>query len=341
MLVKLAGEAQRSGEKHGIYTIKAVGALEAQARAVADTQRLSLKGLWTLLQSERPLVCWMYHSCLVGALLKLVCPRLKLVWNVRCSLHDIQNEKRTTRWVIRLLGRLRFLPDAVIFNSHAARGQHPEFCGGNAKVGVIPNGFDPGAFRRDPAKRAEWRARWKVEEGHTVVGLVARVHPMKGHDVLAEALRGLPDDVKVVFAGEGTQSTTFRHWIHQQGIAGRAQGLGPLDDVPGVLSALDLLVIPSLWGEGFPNVLGEAMACETACLVSDVGDSARILEEPSWVVPRGDARALAQGISRLSAMSAGERAQLGSMLRKRVEANYSLPAVYGRFARFLESVCAG
>ena len=106
--------------------------------------------------------------------------------------------------------------------------------------------------------------------------------------------------------------------------------LGPRDDVPRLLAALDILASSS-YSEGFPNVIVEAMACGVPCAVSDVGDSRALVGDTGAVVPPGDAPALAEALGRLLDAGAGGRAALGAAARQRVEETYSLPRVAGRY----------
>src|SRR5690606_10097263 len=107
--------------------------------------------------------------------------------------------------------------------------------------------------------------------------------------------------------------------------------LGRRDDVPDVMAALDIHVLSSC-AEGFPNVVAEAMAAGTACIVTDVGDAARIVGDHGWVVPPQDdvllGRAMLDAVGKLGTPAMAERLDKG---RERVERLYSLPAMVSAY----------
>ena len=107
--------------------------------------------------------------------------------------------------------------------------------------------------------------------------------------------------------------------------------LGPRNDIPAIMNGLDILVMSSQFGEGFPNVVGEAMACEVPCVVTDVGDAALIVGGTGKVVPPKDPAALAQATLELLAESAADYQERRHAARKRVVDNFSLPQMIGRY----------
>ena len=119
-------------------------------------------------------------------------------------------------------------------------------------------------------------------------------------------------------------------WLEQSGIRQNFHLLGRRQDIPRLTAALDLATSSSC-GEGFPNVVGEAMACGIPCVVTDVGDSALIVGKTGKVVPPHDPEALASAWKELLRLTPQVRQKLGNAARKRVETEYSLAAAARRY----------
>jgi glycosyltransferase involved in cell wall biosynthesis len=91
--------------------------------------------------------------------------------------------------------------------------------------------------------------------------------------------------------------------------------------------------------EGFPNVVGEAMAVGVPCVVTDVGDARQMVAETGIVVPRADAEALAAGLGQLAAEGAEARRRRGVRARQRIQEDYGLARIVGRYAELYEELC--
>jgi glycosyltransferase involved in cell wall biosynthesis len=110
--------------------------------------------------------------------------------------------------------------------------------------------------------------------------------------------------------------------------------------VPRLTAALDVACSASAYGEGFPNVLGEAMACGVPCVTTDVGDAAAIVGETGWVVPPRDPRALAAMLGAALALSPAARGRRGAAARDRVARQFSQDAFIGRYAALYRALAA-
>ena len=108
---------------------------------------------------------------------------------------------------------------------------------------------------------------------------------------------------------------------NQLGLSGRLLWVGPQADMPAVFNAFDMVSSSSSFGEGFPNVIGEAMACKIPCVVTDVGDSSWIVEQTGIVVPSDNPEALAKGWEKFLNEDRNEKAK---QARLRIENNFSL-----------------
>ena len=108
------------------------------------------------------------------------------------------------------------------------------------------------------------------------------------------------------------------------------------------MAALDINSTSASDGEGFPNVIAEAMACGVVCVVTDVGDSAVIVGDTGVVVRPGDPDALADGWTKLLLqMSLEERLQLGLAARQQISTKFRLDKIVGMYERLYESMVAG
>lgn len=270
--------------------------------------RVTVRGLWRLwrlLRAERPTVVqtWMYHADLVGGVLARLAGVRAVCWGIRNSNLEPGKSRRATIWIARLDARLsRWVPAAIVCCAAQARDVHVRLGYAAEKFVIIPNGYDVGRFRPDAAARARLRAEWGVPDGVPLLGMVARFDPQKDHANLLAAcarLQASGADFAAVLVGTGCDAgnAALVQQLAAAGLTQRVRLLGRRDDVPAVMAALDLHVLSSAYGEAFPNVLAEAMACGTPCVTTDVGDAAQIVGETGWVVPPRDAAALAEGIA--------------------------------------------
>jgi glycosyltransferase involved in cell wall biosynthesis len=186
---------------------------------------------------------------------------------------------------------------------------------------VIENGIDIDGFRPDHAARVETRKALGIDPQAQIVILPARVDPMKDHAGFLTALEGLPH-VTVLAVGLGTDRLPTRPNLI---------GLGSRDDMAALYNAADLMVLSSAYGEGFSTVLGEAMACGLSAVVTNVGDSARIVADTGTVVPPRDPAALGHAIEAFFAKPDAERAALGHAARARMVEEFSLARALERF----------
>jgi glycosyltransferase involved in cell wall biosynthesis len=296
-----------------------------------------------LARSVRPSLIqgWMYHGNLAASACALLSGRPPVIWNVRHSIHDMQHENRLTRGFIRLGAALSSSARAIIYNSRLSASQHERLGYDAGKTVVIPNGFDCELFRPRPAMAGRLRKEVNIDPGRVVIGMVARNHPQKDPCNLFKATALLAQrgvDVHVVIVGPDfdTGNAEIMRAIDQAGVADRVSLLGERHDIPDIVAGFDIATLPSAWGEGFPNVLGEAMACGVPCVTTDIGDSAWIVGDAGMVVPPCNSEALADALGRLVGLGCEGRRRLGAAARARVVEHFEVDAIVGQYEALYE-----
>lgn len=284
------------------------------------------------------IVAWMHHAQLAATLAAALARpwlRVPVIWNVRHSVADLAEEKPLTRLVLQTQALLSRGARAIVYNSHAAAGQYRRLGFRAPDQRVIPNGFDLAAPVPREIARAMLRERLGVDGDGLLIGMVARGAPMKDVPNLLRAVaiaRGQGLAARVLLVGKGMNE--------DPALAPAAFGLpedsvirrGHRGDVADWLGGLDLLALSSAWGEGFPNVVGEAMLAGVPCVATDVGDSAALIGDTGEVVPPRDAAALAAALVRLGTLPPTRRAALGERARERVRARHDIRDVVDRYA---------
>lgn len=286
---------------------------------------------------------WMYHGNLAALVFSLSLPRKTVVyWGIRQSLVSLSNEKMRTAYLIRLGAKLSESVDGIIYNSNSG-ARHHEDIGYKALRGkVIPNGFDTNLYRPCTMVRSEVRAELGVSSQELVVAMVARYHPVKDHaGFLAAASRVALAVPLVQFVLVGTsidwENKQLTNLIELHGLKERVLLLGERTDTHRLYPIFDVFVSSSV-AEGFPNVVGEAMASSVPCVVTDVGDCAEIVGETGVVVPSGDPQTLAGAIVNLLQLPEDSRKALGQAARKRISECYSIDVVVGAYQSLYEGV---
>ena len=352
MLTKLVSSMDRSRFANAVVALTDRGQLSAaiESAGVAvhslgmKRGRPGLSGLPTLvrlLRSMKPhlVQSWLYHADFLSVLAARFAGSPPVVWNVRCSDMDLRHYPRQTRWVLRALTWLSSRPAAVVVNSLAGRTLHRQLGYRARRWEIIPNGFDLLRFRPDPAAGQRLRAELRLPTDSVLVALVARVDPMKDHPTfLAAAGRVAVARAAVHFLLIGKDTPMLQPLVLERGVAGRVHLLGQRHDVDRLLPGVDIACLSSAFGEGFPNVLGEAMAAAVPCVATDVGDARALIGDTGNVVPPRDPKALAAAVIELIDQGPAGRAALGQAARSRIQTKYSLPSVVERYQQLYEEM---
>lgn len=197
---------------------------------------------------------------------------------------------------------------------------------------VIPNGIDLVPWENSPS-REKARAALGLPDGDVVIGSVGRLHAQKGHaDLLVAAQRVVREyngSVTFVIAGYGPLRDVLEARAKKLGLESRIRFLGYRSDVPLILSALDVFVLPSLW-EGMSNAILEAMAAGKPVVATAVdGNVEQVVDGcTGFLVPPGDADALAEALLAVVRDSAMMK-EMGRRGRERVAGEFPIERMTG------------
>jgi glycosyltransferase involved in cell wall biosynthesis len=299
-------------------------------RGIPDPR--ALYKLYRILRRDKPALvqAHMYEANLY-ALVASRMAGLPVIWGIRCAEVDFGLYSAWSGLGFRLNRRFSRFADAIVVNSEAGRKYHAAQGFDTRNMVVIPNGFDLDSFQPNTENRRALRMDLGLPEDAFVVGRIARYDPLKDYGTLIRAasmvVKHCPN-VYFLFVGAGVtkDNPELMHAVQTEGLTNRMLLLGQRNDVPSLMSCLDLAISSSI-SEGFPNVVGEAMASHVPCVVTDVGDSAYLVGETGRVVPPKDPAALAHAMEELVQMAPDDRANLGAAACRRIQDHFDIRRV--------------
>lgn len=285
---------------------------------------------------------WLYHGNLAGSLMAL--RGTPLIWSIHNTTLPRAGTKPLTRLIARLGGPLsRLSPDCIIYCSDSARAWHEERLRYAPKHGrVIRNGVDFAAFAFDPAARARLRAEWGLREDQVAIGTIGRFDPQKDHVTLAAALARLDSRTTTwVLAGAGcdAQDPALRAMLVRSGMAPRTLPLGRHTDMRALLSALDLLVIGSAFGEALPVVALEAVANDLPVVATRVGSVEDLVIDPALLARPRDPQDLVRAITAAwPLLRQGRPNQATARKRAALTQDHSMAATAARYHQLYQEI---
>jgi len=278
--------------------------------------------------------------------MRTVVPSATIICGVRSTNLELARYGWLTRASNVLADALRNVPDVFIANSQAAQRELVARGYSRDKIEVIPNGIDTDRFTIDRGTGKALRRALGVSDDELLVGRVGRIDPMKDH---ATFLRAAADVVKTrtnvrficVGDGDAEYCTQLQTLGEALGLGTKVLWLQAQRDMHAVYNALDIACSSSAFGEGFPNVVGEAMACGVPCVVTDVGDSVWVVGESAAVVKPRDAAALAHRLVQLVDCGSHELSRLGTASRDRIVNHFAIERLVSTTEAVLNAAVAG
>jgi len=261
-----------------------------------------------IIRAEKPDIVqtWMYHADLLGGIAARLAGIQRVFWGIRHSTLQRGKSKRSTIFIARLCAILsRWVPEKIICCANKALLVHADIGYVASKLLVVSNGYDLLSFKPDVEAGKKVRDELALGPDEFVIGKVARFDPQKDHDSFLKALKlvashQVPFRCILIGRDLSHDNATLVATIAELGMQDKILLVGQRKDIPAVMNAIDLHVLSSAYGEAFPNVIAEAMACGTPCVSTDVGDAVEIVGDAGLCCSSRDPKALSDLIVKMA-----------------------------------------
>ena len=342
--------------RHAVISLTSLGKVGQQLQALGvEVQALNMRSLldiprvlwrlvWLIRASNADIVqTWLYHADLLGGLVTRFTGFCPVVWGIRCTTIS-QGPLSVTFWLVRLCAILsHIVPHRIICCANSAKLVHTKLGYSVHKMSVISNGYDFSVFDRSLGLRTKARTKLRFNVDEIVIGTVGRFDLIKDFNNFVAAAYIVAEkqpNVKFLMVGHNIEwsNHTLRGWIESAGLENIFQLVGEQSDIPYFLSAMDIFCLSSACGEGFPNVVVEAMAMGLPCVVTHVGDAADILGDGDYVVPVKDSISLGDALLRMCDLKPVDRRVLGERNAKRVREEYGIEKIRRKYEAVYDEV---
>jgi glycosyltransferase involved in cell wall biosynthesis len=229
--------------------------------------------------------------------------------------------------------------DWTVANSEAGRENLVSRGINSSRIRVIYNGINLNRLTADKDGVEQVRQRLGLPPGGKVVGIMARLFPVKNHALFLQAAAAINQvirDTRFALVGDGPSRSYLEELSVKLGLSSKVVFFGERQDVGTYLSAFDIAVLTSET-EGCPNSLLEAMALGKPVVATDVGGNREVVQhgETGFLVPSGNAEALANAI--IALLQSPETAKaMGQRARKRVTTQFSVNRMVQQYQSLYE-----
>lgn len=285
---------------------------------------------------------WMYHANLLGGVGARIAGVKNVVWGIHNTTLDEKTSSPLTLKVNKLSALVsRLVPKKIICCAATSKTVHDSAGYDSSKTIIVHNGYDVEKFCIDNGARNKIRTELNLDADMLVLGTVARFDAQKDYPniifTLAE-LKRRNHIFKAILIGQNVdqENTDLVRLCEQAGIQDEVLLIGRRPDIPSIMNALDVHILGSSYGEAFPNVICEAMACGTPVAATDVGDCRLIIGDTGAIAPPRDPSALADAVEKLLLRRAC--ASTSSRVRSQIVDNFSLDLMVAGY-KYVWSTC--
>jgi glycosyltransferase involved in cell wall biosynthesis len=280
-------------------------------------RHLNIFVAWKLITTMKSLKIHLVHTdsstetFYAGIAAKIV--GIPLVWHIRVS---------DSEWFFDIL--LSFLSTRLILVAKAL-GSRFRWLEGRKKMVTVHNAIDLEEFDKSPIA-SSIRKEFNIDTNTLILACIGRVEERKGHEYLIHAVKNI-DDIKLIIAGKGEEAyfKKLQGIIDDLKVSDRIIFAGYREDIPSILKEIDILVFPTISGEGFSRVILEAMAAGKPVIATDqAGNPEAVIDGVTgYIVPVRDSKSLAERIDDLI-KDKEKREKMGVAGREGVTSNYNI-----------------
>jgi len=283
-----------------------------------------------IIQNEKPDIIhtWMYHANILGGIAALLAKNKNIIWSIRRS--ELTRNESLSTYIVMRIGAIfsGVIPKVVVCVAESGLKNHQKYGYKSDNMIVIPNGFDLKKLKHDQVIRKEIRKELNINDDEIIIGCVGRFHESKGYELLIassiEVIK-LHRKVRYLLIGRDLvqQNTILMEWINKTGFPDHFILAGEKNNVADYMSAMDIFCLSSIT-EGFPNVVGEAMASALPCVVTSVGDVEKITGNTAILVQPKNKKSLSKGLCEMLNMDNEKRHRMGLSGRQKIEKEYPI-----------------
>ena len=306
-----------------------------------------LFNLKKIIQNEKPDIIhtWMYHANILGGIAAVLAKNKNIIWSIRRS--EFSWGESPLTYIIMKLGAMlsKFIPKVVVCVAESGLKNHQKYGYEPDNMIVIPNGFNVDKFKHDQVIRKEIRKELNIYDDEVVIGCVGRFHESKGYEILIassmEVIK-LHKKVRYLLIGRNVdqRNTILMEWINNTGFSDHFLLAGEKHNIADYMRAMDIFCLSSIT-EGFPNVVGEAMASALPCVVTSVGDVQKITGNNALLIQPKNKKLLSKGLCEMLNMDNEKRNRMGLNGRKKIEKEYPIKLACEKHFNLYSSVHSG
>ena len=236
--------------------------------------------------------CWMYHGDFLGGLAAKLLGKKKIYWNLRNSDLSLKWANKTTIFLAKINSLLSYIiPHKIISCSNKSTETHVRLGYCKRKLVLIDNGFDIKKFNFKKKYRDLWKSNLRLKKNDITFCFVGRWNLQKDFQTLFHAFRNFliarknQKNIKLLLIGKDIdiKNENLKKELTKYKLIKNILLINETEEVYKILNVADIGIFSSKGNEGFPNVIAEKMLTKIPCIVSDVGDAARIVGKNGYI----------------------------------------------------------